>query len=77
MLILTANILDDAQYVIAYYEGMIDGTLAYQVFDNQTNRQATRATYPTRRAAMRTVDRLDLAYGACRYSVRPVIVTKK
>lgn len=71
------TILSDTQSVTAYYAGMIDGTIAYHVIDNQTNSQVTRATYQTRRAAMRAVDRLDNQYGAYRYSVRPVIITKE
>lgn len=43
---------------------------SYQVIDGQTGRVV--GTYATLRAASRRVDKLDSAYGACRYSVRPV-----
>lgn len=42
------------------------------VIDNRTGKQSTRTTYKSRPAANRAADKLDLAYGAIRYSVKPV-----
>lgn len=44
----------------------------YIVIDRQTGSQATKTIYKTRVAARKAADRLDNAYGAYRYSVRPV-----
>ena len=40
----------------------------YQVIDNQTKK--VMGTYTTRAAASRRADKLDLAYGAIRYTVK-------
>lgn len=44
----------------------------YIVIDNRTGDKATRTTYKTRAAASKAADRLDLAYGAIRYSVKAI-----
>lgn len=45
---------------------------SYVVWDRQTGQPANRTIYKSLRAALRAVDRLDLAYGACRYFHKPV-----
>ena len=47
--------------------------ISYQVIDIQTKQVV--ATCSTRKAASRKADKLDLAYGAIRYTVRSVEVT--
>jgi hypothetical protein len=43
----------------------------YEIIDNQTGLRVG-GTYTNRRRARTRADKLDLAYGAYRYTVRPV-----
>lgn len=45
---------------------------SYVVWDRHTGKPANRTVYRSLRAALRAVDRLDLAYGACRYFHKPI-----
>lgn len=44
--------------------------MMYQVIDSKTGFIV--ATYPTRKQASRRADKLDMAYGAIRYSIRMI-----
>ena len=48
----------------------MENTQRYQVIDNQT--KLVMGTRKTRKAASRLADKLDLQYGAIRYSVQAV-----
>lgn len=46
--------------------------MGYVVWDRLENKPANRTRYQTRKRASRAANRLDLAYGACRYYVKPL-----
>jgi len=52
-------------------------TPKYHVYDKQTGERANRTEYKSKMGARRAVDRLDNAYGAYRYYVKPAETSTK